>query len=591
MPRMPFVTLMLVAMPVVGAAQPAELANERALILDSGGQAVVAVDLVTGSIARRASLAGAPELALGSPVGGHLAVFDSGPQKTTFCCGLRPMGPMTVALLDAATLAPLGSIEVGWGVPTKDLGRIHLPMLAGFVVPSPDGRRVTVLCAGYRSKKPEEDLPRELVTFDLGSGQVAGRVAIDRAPDAMWGTADGDGIVLFARASDDHHQSLPAELLFVDLAHQAVAERVPLSGRPLQSLMAPGQRWLYLLDAGSPSNKKDKNVDGVLTVVSVAERRVRGQAPVGSGPRSLVWDEEHQTVLVPSDGPPVEKGRTRGGELHVFLGADQIGVVSLPEEPHLLRLRGSRAYVAGRHTLTVADLDTLRQAAGIPLDHADDLSELVFSRDERRAFGLYEASSRLSIFDVADLRLVGSVTTGRGGVKLAKTLGAVALSVAATTASYYQGQSVAMTQNSSWFTYNIYNFGVAAPESSVVVSPDGRTAFALNTQSNDVTIVDVETAAVISKEAAKGRSLAAFPNGRRFAVLGKNEMRLFDVESHQPAPPLHFDDAGAVSLVFTKDGRTAIAYGGKSLYLLDAETGAVRAQVPGLLSVKAVLLE
>jgi DNA-binding beta-propeller fold protein YncE len=271
--------------------------------------------------------------------------------------------------------------------------------------------------------------------------------------------------------------------------------------------------------------------------------------------------------------------------LRAFIGPEQIGLVRLPEEPHLLRLRGPRAYVAGRSTLSVADLDSLRVQATIALDHADSLSELSFSADGSRAFGLYEGSSRLSVFELRPPRLVGSVTTGRGGVKFAKALGAVALVAAASLAEAHaraQGRLV---------PYDVSSIGIAAPESSVVVRPDGRVAFALNTQSNDVTVVNAERATVLSKQAAKGRTLAAFPNGRRFAVLGKDKLRLFDMQTQRPGQELEFEDAQTVSLIFTADEKTALAFGGKTLYLLDAETGRVRSQVPGLLSVGSILFD
>ncbi len=121
--------------------------------------------------------------------------------------------------------------------------------------------------------------------------------------------------------------------------------------------------------------------------------------------------------------------------------------------------------------------------------------------------------------------------------------------------------------------------------------PDGKFVYALNTQTNDVTVVDVPTASVVSKEAAKGQSLALLPGGAKIAVLGEHEMRLFDTQTQLPGEPLHFEGAMRVSLVFTKDGQTAVAYGGKALYLLDATTGAVRAQVPGVMGVDSVIFE
>jgi hypothetical protein len=565
-------------------------AEDRALVLDGKGQALLAVDLRTGAVTQRASIAGTPSLVLRTADGARLAVIDPGPYKVTVCCHLQPKGPMMATLLDGATLAQTASVQVGWGLPSVHHAYFDVPALEAFCMPSPNGKRLTVLCAGYHSKKPEETLPRELVTFDILSGQIEGRVALDRSIDAMWSAAEGKTAVLFAAAVKGK-EPLPAEVLFVDLAQHSVTQRIQLSGAPAEPLLAPGGRWLYLLDPGDPSGKQEKNVNGEVTIVSVGDRKVAARLDAGSKPRALVWDEDRQLVLVPSDGPPVEKGQTRVGELRAFSGAAQTAIVNVAEQPHLLRINGARAYVLGKRAVTVVGLDGLRSLSEFPLDDADDVNQLAFSKDGKRAFAQYVASSRLSILDLEAPRLVGSVSTGRGGVKFAKALGAMALSVAATTASYYQGQSVATTQHQSWFTYNVYNFGVAAPESSVVVRPDGKFAYALNTQTKDVTVVDVATASVVSKEAAKGHTLALFPNGAKIAVLGKDELRLFDTQTQLPGEPLRFEGAMSVSLVFTRDGQTALAYGGSGLYILDAATGAVRAQVPGVAGVDSVMFE
>ena len=569
----------------------AVVAEDRALVLDGKGQALLAVDLRTGAVTQRVPTTGVPSLILRSGDGARLALLDHGPYKQTVCCHLQPKGPMTATLHDGATLAQSASVELGWGAPFISLGFFDRTALREFTLPSPDGRRATVLVAGYHSKKPEETLPRELVTFDMVSGQIEGRVALDRNVDAMWGVADGKTAVLFAAATKHKGEAQPAEMLFVDLTQHAVTQRLQLEGAPAQPLLAPSGQWLYLLDPGNPSNKQEKNVNGEVTIVSISERKVAARLDAGSKPRALVWDDDRGIVLVPSDGAPVEKGQTRVGELRAFSGARQTALVNVAEEPHFLRLNGTRAYLFGKRAVSVVGLDGLRNLSEFALDDADDVNELVFSKDGKRGFAQYVGSSRLSILDLDAPRLVGSVTTGRGGIKFAKALGSMALSVAATTASYYQGQSMAMTQHRSWFTYNVYNFGVAAPQSSVVVRADGKLAYALNTQTNDVTVVDVPTASVVSKEAAKGRSLALLPGGAKVAVLGKDELRLFDTQTQLPGEPLRFEGAMEVSLVFTKDGQTAVAYGGKSLYILDAATGAVRAQVPGVVGVDSVMFE
>jgi DNA-binding beta-propeller fold protein YncE len=346
---------------------------------------------------------------------------------------------------------------------------------------------------------------------------------------------------------------------------------------------------LYLVDPGKPSNKKEKNVDGTLVVVALADRKLVASVPAGSGPRAIVWDAPREQALLTSDGPPVEKGLPRPGVLRLLKAGEVVATLEVAEAPHLVRISGSQAYVTGRQAISVVDLEARRVAGQIAVEHAGGIDELVFSPDAKRAFALYDGSSRLSVLDLEKAQLVGSVTTGRGGIKFAKALGSVALSVAATTASYYSGMAGAQARGGGYYTYNVYSFGVAAAETSVAVRPDGRFAYALNTQTNDVTVVDTTTATVLSKEAARGRSLAPLTGGTRFAVLGKDELRIFDTETQKPGEPLAFEDADAVRLRFSDDGATAIAYGGSGCYVLDGRTGAVRSRVDGLLGVSDVL--
>jgi len=105
-------------------------------------------------------------------------------------------------------------VELGWGTPSVELAFFDRPALQEFSMPSPDGRRVTVLCAGYHTKKPEETL-RE-------SGDVRHRVRRNRGAHRARprGQRDvervrGKTVVLFAAARKHKDEALPAEILFV----------------------------------------------------------------------------------------------------------------------------------------------------------------------------------------------------------------------------------------------------------------------------------------------------------------------------------------------------------------------------------------
>ncbi len=571
---------------VAGASQ----AEDRAFVLDTKGQKALLLDLATGQIRSSATLVGAPSELLRAGDGKNLVALDPGPHGFTLCCGMKPKGPMTATLLDAATLATNATVTVGHGMPAVSFSGISLLSTRSLLVPSVDGRRISLVCAGYRSKKPEETLPREIVTLDTVTGEIVGHIPVERTPGAVWRVGDTSEGLFFVPGSGGKNPE-PAEVLFVDLMGQKIVERLTVDGPIDRAFLTPDSKWLYLLDPGFPSPKAEKNVDGRIHVVSVAERKLASSVGAGSNPQGFFWDEPRAQALVMADGPPVPKGEVRAGEVRLLRGPEVRATVNVAPQPHLLRFLGGKAFVAGQSAVTVVSLEDAQRTHDVLVDGAAAMDDITFSKDGRRAFALFSGSSRLSVFDLEAPRLMGSVTTGRGGVKFAKAFGAAMLSAAGTAASYGAGMSAAQTQGRSYFTYNVYNIGVAPPETAVVVRPDGAIAYALNSQTNDVTIVDVEKVAVLSKEAAEARGMFLFPDGKRLAVLGKNELRLMDTTVNRPAEPLRFEDSASVSLVFTRDGTTAVAWGGKDLYILDAATGAVRTKVGGLLSVSAVLFD
>lgn len=538
-------------------------AEDRAFVLDTKGQKVLQVDLHSGEVRSQAALPSPASELLRSGDGRRLIAIDPGPHSVTLCCGMKPKGPMTATLLDSPSLDNPKTVILGHGMPSVSFPGFTLLASHSLLVPSVDGGQFSVVCAGYRSKKPEETLPREIVTLDTATGEVVGRIPVERTPDSVWRVPDRDEAVFFVAGAAGKSPQ-PAEVLFVDLAQQRILERLTVDGAIDQAVLTPDSKWLYLLDPGTPSHKLEKNVDGLIHVVSVAERKVVATLEAGSNPRGFFWDESGARALVLTDGPPVPKGQARPGEARILAGPELQAMVSVTALPHLVRFRGDRAFVAGESALSILSLSGAQRLHDIAVDDASSIDDLAFSADGRRAFALFSGSSRLSIIDLDGPRLMGSVTTGRGGIKFAKALGAAMASAAATAASYGSGMAGARTQGRSYFTYNVYNFGVAPPQTAVVVRPDGAIAYAANSQTNDVTVVHVDDVQVISKEAAQAKGLVLFPDGKRLAVLGKDELRLIDLSVNRPGEPLRFDDASEVKLVFTRDGATAVAWGARA---------------------------
>ena len=93
------------------------------------------------------------------------------------------------------------------------------------------GDRLSVVGPGFQGRTPAESLPREVVTVDLASAKVLSRIELPRRATAFLATPDGrTAVVLSAREEPRKAQVLPAELRFLDLTAGTVSATVPLEG-------------------------------------------------------------------------------------------------------------------------------------------------------------------------------------------------------------------------------------------------------------------------------------------------------------------------------------------------------------------------
>ncbi|MFP2903562.1 InlB B-repeat-containing protein [Pyxidicoccus sp. 3LFB2] len=113
-------------------------------------------------------------------------------------------------------------------------------------------------------------------------------------------------------------------------------------------------------------------------------------------------------------------------------------------------------------------------------------------------------------------------------------------------------------------------------------SPDGRRLGVEN--SRPPTTVEIHDLDSDRMEALEGRGFAWSPGGDRFAVGGDGEVRIFAPGEATPRAILTEPRAQVVALDWSRDGRwLAVSDWGKSLLVLEADTGALVAEVPGAL--------
>jgi DNA-binding beta-propeller fold protein YncE len=556
----------------------------RAFVLDAPMRRITAIDTATAKVTATVDLADTPEALDYTADRATLVVFSNDRGKPTKQ-GYRPSAKSTLTLIDSSTMKIRSHLELGW-----NLGRYAM---------SNDGRRLWIACGGYDSGKPAELLPRELVTVDLTEGTVAARLPLSRRV-ARFGVDQEHNLGLLFSTDDTVKKgpALPAQLVFVDLSTGSALSTLGLDGDPVRMVMAPDGLHAYVFETGSPSNKPEKNINGRVQVINLQTRSVETNLDAGSNPRGLVVDDDAKTALILSDAPPSAESKNRAGELRIIRGAAI--AATLPVGANPLFLKGSpnreHLYVVSAAQLTDIDYPSLKVIADMPLESAGasgavmsswlfdskhHVSALAFRPDGTRAFAIYDQSSKLSVLDLTSHKLIGSVTTGRKSVKVGKFLGALG----ATMLSGAVAGNLASASGASFYSYPIFDVGRA--QSSVVVGADGHTAYALNRQTNDVTLVSAD-GQVIKTIAAGGNTLEFLAGNQVLAVEGSNSLKLIDVSTAEPLPE---PDFGGHLNVFTvsPDGRTAVILADKTVLLLNGATGTPVARLDGFVKPTAII--
>ena len=502
-----------------------------------------------------------------SPDGRRIMILDKGKGKQTVRFGYHPKEKSWITFIDATTLEVVARTEVGWSMSTGYLWDHQ--GYAGDWVFSPDGRYMTIACFGYRSQKSKETLPAELVTLNLDNGEVARRLILERPIDSLIATTvvpwpasrgrppapvfldDPDyveyGQLLYRHAPEataavvysmssaarpkwqretkKKQPPLPAELFFVDLENLELQKTVPLQGEPLSPAVSPDGGYLYLLEPGSPDKKPEKNINGRVQVISLANRAYETSLDVGSGLGRLIVDEEGEQVFVLSQREPSgkkEKKEDRPGLLHVIRAAYTVAKLEVGWAPLFVKITPDRekVYVVSQKSLAAVDVVALRNLEGGELKQSGiswltqgsaykGASELAITSDGRRGYVLYAGSSKLVVFDLEENVMLAELTAGRGGVKFGKFLGDVAAG------KYYN---------------------VAAASTTIVFGPDEKFVYVLNTNSNDVTIVDAETNQIVETIGVGGdvRRMTLLPGGKLVAVrTGFETLHLIDTSTRK----------------------------------------------------------
>ena len=514
----------------------------RAYVLDSAAHALVALELPSGKRVGSLALTGTPWTLVPSPDGGHLVVLDRGPGEDKHERGYKATGKSSATVVDPATLTAVGRVELGNG------------LAAGHAYFSPDGRRLTLLCPGYEAKDPAEAQVRELVTIDLVEGRESGRLALEPGAWPIALGKDGQSLPLIQGLPRNAKFPYPQSRLFVvDLGAPKVRATLDLGG--WTNLYTDGVRF-YLLDPGKPDKNPQKNRNGTVQVASLERGALAGSFDAGREPRGLYQDEVGGQVFIPSDGPP---GASEG-ELRVVRGDSVAATLKVAANPKLLLREGNSVYVVGEKAVTLVDPVGLQIAATIPLARGgeelvgdgDQPTELQVSPDGKRAFTHYGFAHKVAVLDLEAKQAIGSTKTGSGGKKLfGNMMGGMFGMVGLLAAGY-----------SPW---------IYTEPRMLAVRPDGAFAYAINSQTKDVTVVDGATGKSQGTIGGGGYSLEVLKGGKFLYEVSGSELRLIDLEKNVKAGEIPLNDLRGLFL--PNDRSVAVALAKGAVLVLDGVTG------------------
>ncbi|MBI3471234.1 MAG: hypothetical protein HY013_07750 [Candidatus Solibacter usitatus] len=363
-----------------------------------------------------------------------------------------------------------------------------------------------------------------------------------------------------------------------------------------QMVLSEDEKWLYVMDGGTPNKNPQKNHDGTVHVLDVTTGKLAGSHGVGSAPRNMIADKNTAGILVLAQNSV----KDLHGKMYEFRGGQPVAPVEVGQNPLYLQRFGS---LPGRFAVSHSDMrffpdngpastaPIALNGAATAAETADSKSlhgypgEMLYFPEHNKVATLVRnargETSKVAIMNLAKNQVEHVITTGRGGVKFGKVMGMVALSVAMSAASYYGGYYSAQATGSPFFTYNVYAFTPAPVNVELSSSPDGRFLYALNTFSNDVTIVNIADGAVVDKVPFGGHTLRRIGAGNRLLGYTGNQVNFIDTKENKKVEAFKLASGRINDVEPDEAGNRLIALTSKSLVFLDAEKGSVISTVDG----------
>lgn len=532
-----------------------------------------------------------PSYAVIGPQNRYLYVLHNGLLNPS---GKLPKVASELSILDTSSRKLVKKIPVGW--------------YASKLSFSEDDHYLLCFSQGRSGKKKVEQVPASVTVIDTATNNVEVDLSAGHRGEQILFTRDASRIFVLTRGEKPKRKGVvpavkPAVTIFSLDSEEPLAV-IDLRQEAMQMELSPDEKWLYILDGGHPAKKEAKNVDGAVHVVNLSTLKLAGDYNVGTLPRTLSVDETTDTLTVLAQASM----KDRHGKLYQFRGNHLLRTGDVGEAPMSVERFQDRPGMfvmshdeisflpdEGPLASSFVALNPKNKRAGYPGEtlYLPGQNEVVLSLLRWYGKGTlkYLPTSKVAIADLNGKKMEHVITTGRGGVKFAKTMGALALSAAMTYLSYAPAYYMAQSTGSYYFFYDVYVFRMRPPNLSLAASPDGKFVYALNTFTDDVTVINSEDGSVLDKVpvGVSCRRVQLAPGGKYVCAYASKKITLIDTQTQKAT--VHELTSGHVNTVYTDDANGRIlALTTDSVLIFDTEKGDLEQTISGLRDPRLLVL-
>jgi DNA-binding beta-propeller fold protein YncE len=501
-----------------------------------------------------------------------------------------PITASHVTIHEIDSQKPVATIPLGYGAQMRLSGDRRYVL--GFARGVPQTKRQ----AQHNAVLTVIDVSTHKDIADLTLSRLGGAVVVNKDLSRMF-------VLTPAELPTKKSPGSKAYLTVFNVNNESPLAEMQFEGFPQSMTLSRDGKYLYLFDPGTRPRRK--NVSGILYVVDVESAKMVKSHDVGANPRMLQVDPESDLVtLLGNTGP-----KDPAGSLYEFRGSELVGSFPVGTRPQFLAHVGrlpSRLlitydqlhFVDRNGSLTAQTIpvnakgggESVVRLGGYPGEilHLPEVNKLVMS--VRQGGSLGAPTSKVAFVDLKENKVERVVTTGRGSVKFGKVVGAMAASVAMSSLSYYGGYYSARAAGSPFFYYNMYWFSPGRTNVELTTSPDGRFVYALNTFSNDVTIIKSEDGTVLDHVPVgrgEGRVFRA-PGDRFICAYTSKKVTLIDPSTNKVQ--LEHNVQGILSQFLTDDqNQRLLVLSNESLHAFSAEKGELIGSIDGLKNARSMI--